>query len=56
MKNKIWSHEYIDLKVLVSHVPADNIFLTLSQDQLTVQNTQSSKSKVSFSYIHGCVH
>jgi hypothetical protein len=40
MKNKIWSHEYIDLKALVSHVPEDNISLTLSQNQLTVQNTQ----------------
>lgn len=45
MKNKIWSHEYIDLKALVSHIPEDNISLTLSQNQLTVQNTQSSKSK-----------
>ena len=45
MKNKIWSHEYIDLKALVSHVPEDNISLTLSQNQLTVQNTQLSKSK-----------
>jgi hypothetical protein len=33
MKNKIWSHEYIDLKALVSHVPEDNISLTLSQNQ-----------------------
>jgi hypothetical protein len=39
------AHEYIDLKALVSHVPEDNISLTLSQNQLTVQNTQSSKSK-----------
>ena len=33
------------MKALVSHVPEDNISLTLSQNQLTVQNTQLSKSK-----------
>ena len=33
------------MKALVSHVPEDNISLTLSENQLTVQNTQSSKSK-----------
>ena len=53
MKNKIWSHEYIDLKALVSHVPEDNISLTLSQNQLTVQNTQLSKSKDQLAFSSG---
>jgi hypothetical protein len=49
MKNKIWSHEYIDLKALVSHVPEDNIYLILSQSQLTGQNTQDQMLKVAAS-------
>ena len=53
-----------DFKALVSLVPEDNISLTLSQNQLTVQNTVIKIKRpthilrvaVSFSYIHGCVY
>lgn len=45
IKSRIWLNEYIDLKSLVSHMPDENVSLTLSQNRLLVQNLQPSKSK-----------